>query len=93
MRNSAFSDTNRGGCHLKLVNFEAHENHISHETQGLSQRHLVVRRGKPFKVTLLFGGYAWNPHTEVLSLQVWLGINKQAACISSNMLLTGTVKQ
>ncbi|XP_011619994.2 protein-glutamine gamma-glutamyltransferase 5-like isoform X2 [Takifugu rubripes] len=65
--------TSRGGCHLKFVNFEAHENHISHETQGLSQRHLVVRRGKPFKVTLLFGGYAWNPHTEALSLQVWLG--------------------
>lgn len=81
---AAFTGTNRGSCHLKLVNFEAHENHISHETQGLSHRHLVVRRGKPFKVTLLFGGQAWNPHTEVLSLQVWLGTNKQGACIWSN---------
>lgn len=63
----------RGGFHLKLVNFEARENHISHETEGLSHKHLVVRRGKPFKVTLLFGGRAWDPHADVLSLQVWLG--------------------
>ncbi|XP_049438018.1 protein-glutamine gamma-glutamyltransferase 5-like isoform X3 [Epinephelus fuscoguttatus] len=59
-------------CQLKLVNFEAHDNHISHETQGLSQKHLVVRRGKPFKVTLLFRG-SWNPRTERLVLEVWLG--------------------
>lgn len=85
---SAFTGTNRGSFHLKLVSFEAHENHISHETKGLSHRHLVVRRGKPFKVTLLFGGRAWNPHTEALSLQVWLGTSPQAVCIWSNLLLT-----
>lgn len=75
---SAFTGTSRGSFHLKLVNFEAHENHVSHETLGLSHRHLVVRRGKPFKVTLLFGGHAWNPHAEVLSLRVWLGTNTPA---------------
>lgn len=70
---SVFPGTEKGHCQLKLVNFEAHENHISHETQGLSKKHLVVRRGKPFKVTLLFGR-SWNRHTEILGLQVWLGI-------------------
>ncbi|XP_074538299.1 protein-glutamine gamma-glutamyltransferase 5-like [Halichoeres trimaculatus] len=59
-------------CQLKLVNYEAHENHISHETQGLSKTHLVVRRGKPFKITLMFDNQ-WNPLLESLVLEVWLG--------------------
>nr|XP_020517098.1 protein-glutamine gamma-glutamyltransferase 2-like [Labrus bergylta] len=63
----------RGQCRLKLVNYEASENHISHETEGLSRKHLVVRRGKPFKITLMFGGRPWNPHIESLVLEVWLG--------------------
>ncbi|XP_037099763.1 protein-glutamine gamma-glutamyltransferase 5-like isoform X2 [Syngnathus acus] len=63
----------RGQRRLKLVNFEIQENHISHETQGLSDKYLVVRRGKPFKVTLLFYGRMWNPNTECLVLQVLLG--------------------
>ncbi|KAM4562554.1 protein-glutamine gamma-glutamyltransferase 5-like [Odontesthes bonariensis] len=58
---------------LKVVNFETHENHISHETQGLSNRQLVVRRGKPFKLTLLFHGRSWNPYTEQLLLEASLG--------------------
>ncbi|KAM6981908.1 protein-glutamine gamma-glutamyltransferase 2-like [Tautogolabrus adspersus] len=65
--------TVEGQCRLKLVNYEAHENHISHETQGLSRKHLVVRRGKPFKITLMFGSRPWNPLTESLVLEVWLG--------------------
>ncbi|XP_051915729.1 protein-glutamine gamma-glutamyltransferase 5-like isoform X1 [Hippocampus zosterae] len=64
---------NRGQRRLKLVNFEIQENHISHETQGLSDKHLVVRRGKPFKVTLLFYRQMWNPKAERLALQVLLG--------------------
>ncbi|XP_054655733.1 protein-glutamine gamma-glutamyltransferase 5-like isoform X2 [Dunckerocampus dactyliophorus] len=62
-----------GQSRLKLVNFEIQENHISHETQGLSNKHLVVRRGRPFKVTLMFHGRLWNPSTERLVLQVSLG--------------------
>ncbi|XP_059190223.1 protein-glutamine gamma-glutamyltransferase 5-like isoform X2 [Centropristis striata] len=65
--------TDDGHCRLRLVNFEGHENHISHETQGLSRKHLVVRRGKPFKLTLLFRSRSWNPHTENVVLEVWLG--------------------
>ncbi|XP_062419229.1 protein-glutamine gamma-glutamyltransferase 5-like [Pungitius pungitius] len=60
-------------CQLKFVNFEAHENHISHETEGLSKKHLVVRRGKPFKLTLLFRSQMWNPRSENLVLEVCLG--------------------
>ncbi|XP_060914093.1 protein-glutamine gamma-glutamyltransferase 5-like isoform X2 [Labrus mixtus] len=60
-------------CQLKLVNYEAPENHISHETEGLSRKHLVVRRGEPFKITLMFGDRPWNPHIESLVLEVWLG--------------------
>nr|XP_046253906.1 protein-glutamine gamma-glutamyltransferase 2-like isoform X2 [Scatophagus argus] len=67
------SGPNSGHCQLKFVNFEAHENHISHDTWGLSQKHLVLRRGKPFKVTLLFGSHSWNPRTEIPVLEVWLG--------------------
>lgn len=57
-----------------MVNFEVHENHISHETKGLSEKHLVVRRGKPFKVTLLLGGRLWDPYNGSLVLEVWLGM-------------------
>ncbi|XP_060930644.1 protein-glutamine gamma-glutamyltransferase 5-like [Limanda limanda] len=67
------SGTDNGHCRLRLVDFEVHENHISHETQGLSKKHLVVRRGKPFKLTLRFRGRSWNPHSEGLVLEVWLG--------------------
>ncbi|MED6245183.1 hypothetical protein ATANTOWER_032679, partial [Ataeniobius toweri] len=62
-----------GNFRLRIVNFEMKENHISHETQGLSETQLVVRRGKPFKLTLLFGGRAWNPHTDRVVLLVRLG--------------------
>ncbi|XP_019944411.2 protein-glutamine gamma-glutamyltransferase 2-like [Paralichthys olivaceus] len=65
--------TNDGHCQLRLVDFEGHINHISHETLGLSRKHLVVRRGKPFKLTLRFHGRSWNPHSEGLVLEVWLG--------------------
>ncbi|XP_071767269.2 protein-glutamine gamma-glutamyltransferase 2-like [Centroberyx gerrardi] len=65
--------TDNDHCRLKYVNLEVHENHVSHETLGLSGRHLVVRRGKPFKLTLLFRSRAWNPHSEDLVLEVWLG--------------------
>ncbi|CAB1436188.1 unnamed protein product [Pleuronectes platessa] len=67
------SGTDNDHCHLRLVDFEVHENHISHETQGLSKKHLVLRRGKPFKLTLRFRGRSWNPHSEGLVLEVWLG--------------------
>ncbi|XP_056279638.1 protein-glutamine gamma-glutamyltransferase 5-like [Pseudoliparis swirei] len=60
-------------CRLKLVNFEALENQTSHETEGLGNKHLVVRRGKPFNVTLLFHNRSINPHTESLVLEVCLG--------------------
>ncbi|XP_067384438.1 protein-glutamine gamma-glutamyltransferase 5-like isoform X2 [Channa argus] len=63
-------------CQLKFINFQAHENHISHETQGLSKKHLVVRRGKPFQLTLMFDS-RWNPQTESLVLEVCLGSMSQ----------------
>lgn len=62
-----------GHCQLKFVNFDAQHNHVCHETQGLSTKQLVVRRGKPFSVTLMFDGRSWNPHAEILGLEVWLG--------------------
>ncbi|KAF1390836.1 hypothetical protein PFLUV_G00062180 [Perca fluviatilis] len=65
--------THDSHCRLKLVDFWANENHISHETQGLSKQHLVVRRGKPFKLTLLFFSRSLNPRTERLVLDVSLG--------------------
>nr|XP_040048606.1 LOW QUALITY PROTEIN: protein-glutamine gamma-glutamyltransferase 5-like [Gasterosteus aculeatus aculeatus] len=63
----------KSNCQLGFVNFETHENHISHETEGLSYKHLVVRRGKPFKLTLLFRSQMWNPRNENLVLEVCLG--------------------
>ncbi|KAM3872192.1 protein-glutamine gamma-glutamyltransferase 5-like [Diretmus argenteus] len=60
-------------CRLKYANFEIHENHVSHETLGLSSHHLVVRRGKPFKLTLIFRSRTWYPHSEDLVLEVFLG--------------------
>ncbi|XP_054602147.2 protein-glutamine gamma-glutamyltransferase 5 [Nothobranchius furzeri] len=63
----------KGPFEVGLVNFETSENHVSHETQGLSKNHLVVRRGQPFKVTLLFKGRVWDPYHERLVLEVRLG--------------------
>ncbi|KAG8002897.1 Protein-glutamine gamma-glutamyltransferase 2 [Nibea albiflora] len=60
-------------CRLRYINFEVSENSISHETQGLSKDNLVVRRGKPFKITLMFTGDSWDPRTEQLVLEVCLG--------------------
>ncbi|XP_047458175.1 protein-glutamine gamma-glutamyltransferase 2-like isoform X2 [Mugil cephalus] len=71
--NYDFSGTDNGHHRLRLVNFEVQANHTSHETQGLSNIRLVVRRGKPFKLTLLFHSQAWDPHTEGLVLEVCLG--------------------
>ncbi|XP_027144525.1 protein-glutamine gamma-glutamyltransferase 2 isoform X2 [Larimichthys crocea] len=65
--------TGNDHCRLKYVNFEVAENTISHETQGLSKDILVVRRGKPFKITLMFTSDLWDPRTERLVLEVCLG--------------------
>ncbi|XP_078110502.1 protein-glutamine gamma-glutamyltransferase 5-like isoform X2 [Sander vitreus] len=65
--------THYSHCQLKLVDFKANENHISHETQGLSKEHLVVRRGKPFKLTLLFRSRSLDPCSEKLVLDVSIG--------------------
>lgn len=70
---NVFLGTDNSHCRLRIVNFEAQENHTSHETQGLSKNLLVVRRGKPFKLTLLFHSQAWNPHKDGLVLEVCLG--------------------
>ncbi|XP_041654555.1 protein-glutamine gamma-glutamyltransferase 2-like [Cheilinus undulatus] len=73
MSGLSLKGTDKGHCQLKLVNYEADENHISHETQGLSRKHLVVRRGKPFKITLKFGGQSWHPEFHHLILEVRIG--------------------
>ncbi|XP_053173330.1 protein-glutamine gamma-glutamyltransferase 5-like [Scomber japonicus] len=70
---SVLPGTGTNHCRLRFVNFESHENHVSHETQGLSENILVVRRGKPFKLTLMFRSRLWNPHIESLILEVMLG--------------------
>uniref|UniRef100_A0A8C7GAI5 Transglutaminase N-terminal domain-containing protein n=1 Tax=Oncorhynchus kisutch TaxID=8019 RepID=A0A8C7GAI5_ONCKI len=51
---------------LKHVNLEVHDNHTAHQTLGLSSRHLVVRRGRPFKVTMLLHGRVFNPQMKTL---------------------------
>ncbi|TMS16925.1 Protein-glutamine gamma-glutamyltransferase 5 [Larimichthys crocea] len=66
---SVFPGTGNDHCRLKYVNFEVAENTISHETQGLSKDILVVRRGKPFKITLMFTSDLWDPSTERLVLE------------------------
>uniref|UniRef100_A0A3Q3FCE8 Protein-glutamine gamma-glutamyltransferase 2-like n=1 Tax=Labrus bergylta TaxID=56723 RepID=A0A3Q3FCE8_9LABR len=81
----------QGLCGFFLVNYEASENHISHETEGLSRKHLVVRRGKPFKITLMFGGRPWNPHIENDPVYMPLGVQTQEYIKSDyGMLYMGT---
>lgn len=74
-------------CHLKYVNFETHLNHISHETMGLSRKHLVVRRGKPFRLTLMFDGCSWNPQTDILGVRIWLGTKYYASPVTTQTRL------
>lgn len=71
-----FISTGCGSCTLKCLNFEVHKNHKDHETQGLSKKLLVVRRGKPFKLTLIFEN-VWNPDSVSLVLEVCLGIRDE----------------
>ncbi|XP_041743133.1 LOW QUALITY PROTEIN: protein-glutamine gamma-glutamyltransferase 5 [Coregonus clupeaformis] len=58
---------------IQFVNLELQGNHESHKTQGFSSKTLVVRRGAPFKVTLLLKGRAFNPQTDTLVFRVLLG--------------------
>ncbi|XP_030222201.1 protein-glutamine gamma-glutamyltransferase 2 [Gadus morhua] len=60
-------------CVLRFVNLEAHENQRAHHTLGLGSQDLVLRRGQPFRLMLLFQGRAWSPRTEGLVFQVLLG--------------------
>ncbi|XP_035634458.1 transglutaminase 5, like isoform X1 [Oncorhynchus keta] len=58
---------------IQYVNLELQGNHESHYTQGFSSKTLVVRRGAPFKITLLLKGRAFNPHTDTLMFRILLG--------------------
>ncbi|KAJ8400572.1 hypothetical protein AAFF_G00393410 [Aldrovandia affinis] len=58
---------------LKYVNLELLTNQLNHETQGLSSKTLVVRRGRPFKITMHFSGRPFNPDRDVLVFKVLLG--------------------
>ncbi|KAJ0064687.1 hypothetical protein NL108_011774, partial [Boleophthalmus pectinirostris] len=76
-------------CQLKFVNFEIQENHITHETVGLSSHQLVVRRGRAFQVTLIFQQpIDWSMYN--FDLEVQLGdlterfpIHFSSQCLSS----------
>uniref|UniRef100_A0A8C3G906 Transglutaminase-like domain-containing protein n=1 Tax=Cyclopterus lumpus TaxID=8103 RepID=A0A8C3G906_CYCLU len=69
-----------GACNVSSLSpgaatsFEALENQNSHETEGLGTKQLVVRRRKPFNVTLLFHSRPSNcflsPHTGNLSERI-----------------------
>ncbi|KAJ8259035.1 hypothetical protein COCON_G00180470 [Conger conger] len=58
---------------LKHVSLEHPANQQSHETEGLSSKHLVVRRGEPFRVTLFFQGRLFNPDRDSLVFRAQLG--------------------
>ncbi|KAG7471968.1 hypothetical protein MATL_G00103580 [Megalops atlanticus] len=61
------------GLRLKHVNLELWQNLEDHNTQGLSSSQLVLRRGRPFKITLLFENRQFNPHTDSLFFKASLG--------------------
>ncbi|XP_036389387.1 protein-glutamine gamma-glutamyltransferase 5-like [Megalops cyprinoides] len=61
------------GLRLKHVNLELWQNLEDHDTQGLSSSQLVLRRGRPFKITLLFENRQFNPHTDSLIFKASLG--------------------
>ncbi|KAG5838038.1 hypothetical protein ANANG_G00219550 [Anguilla anguilla] len=63
----------REGLRLRHVNLELWENLEAHHTQGLSSRELVVRRGQPFKLTLLFKQRRFNPRTDTLLFKALIG--------------------
>ncbi|KAJ8359215.1 hypothetical protein SKAU_G00157400 [Synaphobranchus kaupii] len=58
---------------LKHVDLEIPTNELSHETKGLSSKHLVVRRGEPFKITLFFQGRLFNTDRDSLVFRAVLG--------------------
>ncbi|KAJ8340707.1 hypothetical protein SKAU_G00353400 [Synaphobranchus kaupii] len=65
--------TRQRGLRLRHINLELSENLQAHRTQGLSSRELVVRRGQPFKLTLLFKQKQFNPHTDSLFFKALIG--------------------
>ncbi|XP_006639494.2 transglutaminase 5, like [Lepisosteus oculatus] len=60
------------GLRLKYTNMEQQSNHRNHQTQGLSSRSLVVRRGVPFKVTLFFEGRGYDSQVDTLTFAAFL---------------------
>ncbi|XP_061114387.1 protein-glutamine gamma-glutamyltransferase 5 isoform X2 [Conger conger] len=63
----------REGLSLGHVNLELWENLEAHHTQGLASRELVLRRGQPFKLTLLFKHRTFNPHNDSLHFKAVMG--------------------
>uniref|UniRef100_W5LYH1 protein-glutamine gamma-glutamyltransferase n=1 Tax=Lepisosteus oculatus TaxID=7918 RepID=W5LYH1_LEPOC len=63
------------GLRLKYTNMEQQSNHRNHQTQGLSSRSLVVRRGVPFKVTLFFEGRGYDSQVDTLTFAAFLGLS------------------
>ncbi|XP_010902763.2 transglutaminase 5, like [Esox lucius] len=58
---------------IQYVNLELKDNEQSHHTKEYSSKTLVVRRGAPFRVTLLFKGRPFNNHKDTLIFKVLLG--------------------
>ncbi|XP_030634058.1 transglutaminase 5, like [Chanos chanos] len=58
---------------VQYFNLEQAQNHELHRTEGLSSQTLVVRRGQPFRLTLLFKGRPYNPSRDGVVLKVKLG--------------------
>ncbi|KAK5872159.1 hypothetical protein PBY51_012884 [Eleginops maclovinus] len=61
---------------IKDVNLEISENLERHRTDGFSSSEaLVVRRGAPIRVSLQLEGRAFNPTTDLLKVQIMLGVH------------------
>ncbi|XP_070693405.1 transglutaminase 5, like [Pempheris klunzingeri] len=59
---------------IQYVNLEKSENLKRHRTEGFSStKDLVVRRGAPFRVSLLLKGRPFNPKNDSLRIKVMLG--------------------
>ncbi|XP_048858409.1 transglutaminase 5, like [Brienomyrus brachyistius] len=58
---------------VSYVNWNLVGNQEDHKSQGLSSKHLVVRRGKPFRITLFFKDEPFDPRMESLTFKALLG--------------------
>ncbi|XP_025047780.1 protein-glutamine gamma-glutamyltransferase 5-like [Alligator sinensis] len=65
------------GLQVGFTDFQCYRNNLQHQTAEMSTKHLVVRQGQPFTITLHFHGRGYQPGVDTILLIVETGPNAE----------------